>query len=51
MKYEKRISEIVFKITAFSRDAYPKSEFLPELFKLQKELIGLTFKNEKEGSK
>lgn len=43
---EKRVNEILSQITAFSKDSYTKSEFLPELLKLQKELIDLTFNTE-----
>lgn len=46
MTNEKRVNEIVSQITAFSKDTYNKSEFLPELLKLQKELIDLTFNAE-----
>ena len=51
MTHEKRVNEIISQITAFSKDAYTKSEFLPELLKLQKELIDLNFNDEKEGAK
>ena len=43
---EKRVNEIISQITAFSKDTCTKSEFLPELLKLQKELIDLTFNAE-----
>lgn len=43
---EERVNEIISQITAFSKDTYTKSEFLPELLKLQKELIDLTFNAE-----
>ena len=43
---EKRVNEIISQITAFSKDTYTKSEFLPELFKFQKELVDLTFNAE-----
>lgn len=43
---EKRVNEIISQITAFSKDTYTKSEFLPELLKLQKELVDLTFNAE-----
>lgn len=46
MLNEKRINEIISQITAFSKGSYTKSEFLPELLKLQKELIELTFNTE-----
>lgn len=43
---EKRVVEIMSQITAFSKGTYTKSEFLPELLKLQKELIDVTFNAE-----
>lgn len=43
MENEKRVNEIISQITAFSKSSYTKTEFLPELFKLQQELVGLTF--------
>lgn len=43
---EQRVNEIISQITAFSKDIYTRSEFLPELLKLQKELIDLTFNAE-----
>ena len=46
MMNEKRVNEIISQITAFSKDTYTKSKFLPELLKLQKELIDLTFNAE-----
>ena len=46
MMNEKRVNEIISQITAFSKDTCTKSEFLPELLKLQKELIDLTFNAE-----
>ena len=46
MKKEQRVTEIISQITAFSKDSYTKSEYLPELFKLQKELVDLTFNAE-----
>lgn len=36
MMNEKRVNEIISQITAFSNDTYTRSEFLPELLKLQK---------------
>lgn len=39
----KRIEEITNSIGSFSRDLYHKSEVLPELFKLQDEVVNLTF--------
>ena len=46
MMNEKRVNEIISQITAFSKDTYARSEYLPELLKLQKELIDLTFNAE-----
>ena len=46
MMNEKRENEIISQITAFSKDTYTRSEYLPELLKLQKELIVLTFNAE-----
>lgn len=46
MTNEKRVKEIISQITAFSKDTYTKRELLPELLKLQKELIDLTFNAE-----
>ena len=43
---EKRIKEIESKLTAFKKDAYQKKEVLPELFKLQEEMIRETFNRE-----
>ncbi len=43
MKNEKKVNEIISQITAFSKSSYQKTEFLPELFKLQQELVNLTF--------
>lgn len=46
MMNEKRVNEIISQITAFSNETYTKSEFLPELLKLQKEVVDLTFNYE-----
>lgn len=46
MMNEKRVNEIISQITAFYKDTYTRSEYLPELLKLQKELIDLTFNAE-----
>ena len=46
MMNEKRVNEIISQITAFYKDTYTRSEYLPELLKLQKELIDLTFNSE-----
>ena len=43
MKDQERMKEITSKITAFSKQTYTKKEFLPELLKLQKNLVDLTF--------
>ncbi len=41
-----RKSEILKAMPSFSKERYPKSELLPELFKLQSELVDLTFNEE-----
>lgn len=46
MKYDNRANEILSQITACSKDSYTKAEFLPELLKLQWELVNLTFNEE-----
>ena len=46
MKKGKRVTEIISQITAFSKSSYTKTEFLPELFKLQQELVSLTFNDD-----
>ena len=46
MKDEKRMNEIISQITAFTKDSYSRSEFLPELFKLQQEIVDLTFNSD-----
>ena len=43
MNTQKRTEEIERTITAFTRDSYHKSELLPELLKLQSEVVNLTF--------
>lgn len=43
---ENKVTEIIFQITVFSKGTYTKSKFLPELLKLQKELIDLTINAE-----
>lgn len=46
MSNEIRTSEIISKITAFSNGTYGKEDYLSELFKLQQEIVGLTFNND-----
>ena len=46
MKVEKRVNEILSCISAFTKESYTKSEYLPELLKLQNELCDLTFNAE-----
>ena len=41
-----RVNEIVNTFTAFKRGVYYKGEELPELFKLQEEVVKLTFGND-----
>lgn len=36
-----RVNEIISQITAFSQETYRHEDLLPELLKLQKELISL----------
>lgn len=43
----KRVNEITGSFTSFRRDAYYKSEELPELLKLQEEIVKLTFGDDK----
>lgn len=43
MNTDARVSEILSQITAFSEKSYAKAAFLPELMKLQQELVTLTF--------
>ena len=43
MMNEQRVNEIISQINAFSKETYTKSEYFPELLKLQKEVIDLTF--------
>ena len=44
--YNKRIVELQSNLKAFEKNAYHKSEILPELLKLQKEMVDLTFNEE-----
>ena len=46
MKNEERINEICSGITAFSEKSYSKSLYLPELLKVQDQVINLTFNAE-----
>lgn len=46
MNNTERANEIMSQITAFSKETYTKAEFLPELLKLQKEIVELTFNSE-----
>jgi len=42
-----RVNELVQEMTSFSKEKYHKSEMLEELFKLQAEMVRLTF-NDKD---
>ncbi len=46
MNRTERANEIKSQISAFSKETYTKSEYLPELLKLQKEIVDLTFNSE-----
>lgn len=46
MTTQNRANEILSEITAFSKDTYTKEEYLPELMKLQDEVVNLTFNGE-----
>lgn len=46
MTIKSRTNEIFNQITAFSKDTYTKEEYLPELMKLQEEVVNLTFNGE-----
>ena len=46
MNRTERTNEIKSQISAFSKETYTKSEYLPELLKLQKEIVDLTFNSE-----
>ena len=43
MNKSNRVREIFTAMSAFSKGAYPRSEYLPELLKLQNEAVTLTF--------
>lgn len=47
MTKKARIDEILNQITAFSKESYTKAEYLPELLKLQQEIVNLTFCDDK----
>ena len=46
MTTQNRANEILSQITAFSKTGYTKAEYLPELMKLQDEVVNLTFNGE-----
>ena len=46
MTIQNRANEILSQITAFSESSYTKAEYLPELMKLQEEIVNLTFNGE-----
>lgn len=46
MTFENRVEEIMSQITAFSVKEYTRTDYLPELLKLQKETVDLTFNAE-----
>lgn len=46
MTIQNRANEILSQITAFSEESYTKAEYLPELMKLQEEIVNLTFNGE-----
>ena len=46
MTFENRVDEIMTGITAFSRYEYTRTEYLPEVLKLQKETVDMTFNAE-----
>ena len=43
MTIQNRANEILDQMTAFSKESYTKEEYLPELLKLQSEIVRLTF--------
>ena len=47
MTIKSRANEIFNKMTAFSKESYTKTEYLPELLKLQQEIVNLTFNGER----
>ena len=46
MSKKTKADEILNQITAFSRESYTKEEYLPELLKLQQEIVNLTFSDD-----
>ena len=46
MTIQNRANEILDQMTAFSKESYTKEEYLPELLKLQSEIVRLTFNDE-----
>ena len=46
MTIQNRVNEILDQMTAFSKESYTKEEYLPELLKLQSEIVRLTFNDE-----
>lgn len=46
MSIDVRATELYSLVTAFSEESYTKADFLPELLKLQQELVTLTFNGE-----
>lgn len=46
MTIQNRTNEIFNQMTAFSKESYTKVEYLPELLKLQQEIVNLTFNGE-----
>lgn len=46
MSKETRMNEILSQITAFGKETCTKTEYLPELLKLQQEMVCLTFNND-----
>ena len=46
MTIQNRVNEILDQMTAFSKESYTKEEYLPELMKLQEEIVNLTFNGE-----
>ena len=47
MKNQNKVKETLNYITAFSKESYTKEEYLPELMKLQQEIVDITFNGEK----
>ena len=49
MNNERRIEELVSTMKSFEKETYHKSEILPELLELQREVVALTFEEGTEG--